>query len=169
MANILIIDDDPHITRLLQMHLSDEGYEVFVAYRGNDGLALALKEPPDLILLDVILPDLTGFQMCSLLRKTAATSQVPILMMTGVARFPNQKQFAMDRGANEYILKPFKIFELSALVNRYIGMNRKEPAPALSAQWIHPSSAPSATSREEKTSELQAFLKRALPNAESKH
>jgi DNA-binding response OmpR family regulator len=121
MANILIIDDDVHVTRLLQSHLSDMGHKVTVAHRGEEGFISAQKATPDLIFLDVILPDATGFQMCSRFRKTPATETTPILMMTGVARFPNQQGYAMERGANEYILKPFDILEMGDMVDRYVG------------------------------------------------
>jgi DNA-binding response OmpR family regulator len=120
MAKVLIIDDDVHITRLLQTHLSDEGFEVTVAHRGEDGLAKALEAAPDLIMLDVMLPDATGFQMCSRFRRTPATRSTPIIMMTGVAKYPNQQVYALERGANEYLLKPFRILEVGELVHSYV-------------------------------------------------
>src|SRR3954467_722670 len=109
MANVLVIDDDPSLTHLLSLHLSDEGHRVQAFQRGSDGLDAALREPPDLILLDVMLPDITGFQLCSKLRLNSQTKRIPIIMMTGVARYPNQRAFAMERGADEYLLKPFEI------------------------------------------------------------
>jgi DNA-binding response OmpR family regulator len=124
MANVLVIDDDPSVTQLLTMHLSDEGHKVRSAHRGQEGLDAALKEPPDLILLDVMLPDITGFQLCTKLRRSTETKRIPIIMMTGVARYPNQRAFAMERGADEYLLKPFEILHLGELVQYYTGPQR---------------------------------------------
>lgn len=130
MARILIVDDDIHVARLLKTHFSEKGHDVVLAHRGADGMSEALKEAPDMIFLDVILPDVTGFQMCSRFRKTPATEMTPIVMMTGVARFPNQQAFAMERGANEYILKPFDILEMGEMVDRYVGPQAsRRPAP----------------------------------------
>ena len=156
MASILIIEDDIHVAGLLRSHFSDEGYQVSVVHRGEEGLAAALKATPDLILLDVILPDATGFQMCNQFRRTAATQAVPIIVMTGVARFPNQQAFAMERGANEYVLKPFKILEMGELVDKYIGSKRTQPKTS------KPLPAPSPETAVGDLSELQNFLKQAI-------
>jgi DNA-binding response OmpR family regulator len=128
VAHLLIIDDDHQVADLLCSYFSEEGHDVSLAYTGNDGLAQAVGDPPDVILLDVMLPDLTGFQMCGRFRQTMETKAIPILMMSGVARYPNQKDFAFERGANEYILKPFKILELGELVDRYIAAKRESRA-----------------------------------------
>ena len=131
MANVLVIDDDEDIARLLQTQLTEEGHSVAVAHQGDEGMAKALKMKPDLIMLDVFLPDATGFQICTQIRKNASTHSIPVIMMTGAARFPSQHMFGMERGANEYISKPFDIVELGELVHKYIGNHRpaaEEPA-----------------------------------------
>src|SRR5438067_2189763 len=115
MANILIIDDDVQVSQMLQSHLTELGHKVTVAHRGEEGMATAHKATPDLILLDVILPDATGFQLCSRLRKESATASIPIIMMSGVARYANQQVFGLERGANEYLLKPFDLIEVGEL------------------------------------------------------
>ena len=170
MANVLVIDDDQDITRLLQTQLSEEGHRVTVAHQGDEGLAKALKAAPDLIMLDVFLPDATGYQICNQIRKNAATESTPVIMMTGAARFPNQQQFGLDRGANEYILKPFQIFALSELVNSYIGMKRKKPSTALAVRTVKtslPNPIPESTlpldpaPPEGTPSELSTFIKQA--------
>lgn len=121
MAHVLVIDDDEDITRLLQTQLTEEGHAVTIAHQGEDGMAKALKLVPDLIMLDVFLPDATGFQICSLIRKNNATKAIPVILMTGAARFPSQQMFGMERGANEYISKPFDVVEISELIHKYIG------------------------------------------------
>src|SRR5438105_10598699 len=105
MANVLVIDDDEDVTRLLEAQLGEQGHRVTVAHHGDEGMAKAFSAAPDLIMLDVFLPDSTGFQICSQIRKNAMTHSVPIIMMTGADRFPNQQAFGPERGANEYIFK----------------------------------------------------------------
>lgn len=121
MAKVLIIDDDENVASLLFAQLSDEGHNVTIARDGQEGMAQACKVQPDLIMLDVFLPDSTGFQMCGQLRKLEITKTVPIIMMTGAARFSSQQLFGFQRGANEYIFKPFNVNEVDELVHKYIG------------------------------------------------
>jgi len=131
MAKVLIIDDDIHIANILREHLAHEGYEVLVSNTGADGLAAVFKLKPDVILLDVMLPDATGFQVCKEIRKKPSAQAIPIIMMSGVARYPNQKGFGLERGANEYILKPFEIVEVGELVHSYANPGKhKGSAPA---------------------------------------
>ena len=103
MGQVLIIDDDEHITRLLETHLTDEGHQVTVTHDGETGMSQAERMTPDLIMLDVFLPDATGYQMCNRLRKNPSTRTTPIIMMTGAARFPNQQMYGRQRGANESV------------------------------------------------------------------
>jgi four helix bundle protein len=135
MGQVLIIDDDEHVTRLLDTHLSEEGHKVAIAHDGEQGMALAQKIRPDLIMLDVFLGDATGYQMCNRLRKNPSTRTTPIIMMTGAARFPNQQNYGRERGANEYIFKPFNIVEVGELVHKYlkpaVQMPVAEPASEL--------------------------------------
>src|SRR5437870_1860980 len=111
MARILVIDDDLMVLRLLQEHLSKEGYEVRTVSQAEEGYAVAIKTPPDLILLDVNLPDATGFQMVGRFRKHPVTQAIPIIIMTGTARWPNQQAIGRRMGANDYILKPFDVIQ----------------------------------------------------------
>lgn len=160
MAKVLIIDDDPHVSNMLKAYLSEDGYEVVVAHRALEGLHIADTTSPDLILLDVMLPDATGFQLCKELRRRAKTQATPIVMMSGVARYPNQKEFGLERGANEYILKPFQIFEVGEIVNNYIRPRPGQgaaPTPA-PKPTLQASTDPSANS----TSDLREYLDRAM-------
>jgi len=120
MAKILIIDQDAHLTDLLNAYLTTQGFKVFVEHRGEDGMAQALKHKPDVILMDAQMPDATGFQMCNRFRQNDATQDTPIIMMSTLAHLPRQQQFAMERGANEVIPKPLKVFELGELVDKYV-------------------------------------------------
>jgi DNA-binding response OmpR family regulator len=120
MPKVLIIDDDPHVSGLLKTYLSEEGCEVTLTQQGEEGYQEAMRSNPDVILLDVMLPDQTGFQLCNRLRKAPATQSTPIIMLTGVARNPNQEGYARERGANEYVHKPFRMVEVGDLVQRYL-------------------------------------------------
>jgi len=120
-------------------------------------MTTAMQSNPDLILLDVILPDVTGFQLVSRLRKTAVTESTPILMITGVARFPNQKEFGMERGANAYVLKPFDLGEITDLVDRHLSL----PRTAASKKSARPAAEISKTPNSE-LGKLRTFLKNAI-------
>jgi DNA-binding response OmpR family regulator len=127
MPRVLIIDDDQTVANLLRSQLTDEGYQVSVAYDGGDGVVQATTSRPDLILLDVFLPDATGFQICSQFRKSEGTRSTPIIMMTGAARYPNQQLYGYQKGANEYIFKPFNIEEVDRLIHKYLDSNDQPP------------------------------------------
>lgn len=112
MASILIVDDNKQIVDVLSKYSENEGYKIFVAYNGYDGLAIFEKENPDIILLDVMLPDIDGFSICKKIRET---SNVPIIMIT--ARSDDfEKIMGLDIGADDYIIKPFSNAEVMARV-----------------------------------------------------
>jgi twitching motility two-component system response regulator PilH len=139
MSRVLVIDDDPSVTRLLEEHLTNEGHEVASAHLAEEGFKRATEAPPELIFLDVMLPDATGFQMVGRLRQNPITQTIPIIMMSGTARYPNQQQIGKSMGANDYILKPFDILELGDRVHHLIEMYRVkqllgEPPPAAPIQ-----------------------------------
>ncbi len=110
--NILVIDDEPQILRALRTILKTKGFQVTAAARGEEGLALAVATHPDLIILDLSLPDIDGFQVCSRIREW---SQVPIIVLS-VREGERDKVAALDRGADDYLTKPFGIEELLARI-----------------------------------------------------
>ena len=109
---ILLADDDPSISRLVQLYLEKEGYEVKTAARGDDAVALFRKLPPDLILLDVMLPGMDGWQVLKTLRKS---SGIPIIMLTAKDE-TFDKVLGLELGADDYVTKPFEMKELMARV-----------------------------------------------------
>jgi len=125
MSRLLVIDDDPSVTRLLEEHLTNEGHEVTVAHFAEEGFKHATSTPPELIFLDVMLPDATGFQMVGRFRENPITRSIPIIMMTGSARFPNQQLIGKSMGANDYILKPFNVLELGDRVRHLIEISEQ--------------------------------------------
>lgn len=109
---ILIVDDDPNIAHLVQLYLDKEGFNVKVAARGDDALAEFRKLPPDLMLLDVMLPGMDGTQV---LRAVRRTSSIPVIMLTAKDEVFD-KVLGLEMGADDYVTKPFDAKELVARV-----------------------------------------------------
>jgi len=116
MKRILVIEDDPDIALSLRLKLErDGGFEVVTAHDGAEGLRLAIRQPPDLVLLDVNLPGMDGFEVCRHLRKEPATAATPVIMLT--ARIGESDRVAgLELGADDYITKPFSPKEALARV-----------------------------------------------------
>jgi DNA-binding response OmpR family regulator len=141
MARILVIDDDVLLSQLLKEHLTQEGFEVTSASLAAEGLEKALTNPPDLIMLDVMLPDATGYQTCGTLRKNPQTHFVPIIMMSSAARHPGQQSLGRLMGANDYMLKPLDLTETGDRVHSLIGdipPVRKTPPPPAPPRTVAP-------------------------------
>ena len=122
---ILVIDDEAQIRRVLDIGLRAEGYEVLLAANARDGLALAATRSPDLVILDIGLPDMEGHDVLAQLRQW---SQVPVLMLS-VRDAESEKVRALDLGANDYLTKPFGIQELMARLRALLRprANKGEP------------------------------------------
>ncbi len=114
---VLIVEDEKAIVEILKFNLKREGYETLEALDGETGLELAQTQDPDLILLDVMLPRMNGFDVCSTLRDGGST--VPIIMLTAREE-ENDKVFGLEAGADDYITKPFSMRELLARVKANI-------------------------------------------------
>lgn len=110
--HILVIDDEPQILRALKTILGEKKFKVSTAANGEEGLALAAANPPDIVILDLGLPDIDGFEVCSRLREW---TQCPIIVLS-VRESERDKVAALDKGADDYLVKPFGIEELLARV-----------------------------------------------------
>ena len=125
---ILVVDDESNIVDILRFNLQREGYEVVAAYDGQEGLDKARSESPDLILLDVMLPLMDGFQVCEELRKTDRLT--PIIMLTAREE-ERDRVMGLELGADDYVVKPFSVRELLARVRtnirRQAVMNEESP------------------------------------------
>jgi two-component system KDP operon response regulator KdpE len=111
-TTLLLIDDEPQIRRVLQTTLFEAGYGVILAKNGQEGIDTVVREHPDLVLLDINLPDMSGFDACRLIRLSFAG---PILILS-VRNSVRDKIDALDAGADDYIVKPFAMAELLAHV-----------------------------------------------------
>ena len=118
MAKILIVEDEAKIARFLELELKHEGYDTEIAGDGRTGLEKALKKDIDLVLLDIMLPGLSGIEVC---RRVRQESQVPVIMLTAKDDVTD-KVAGLDMGADDYITKPFAIEELLARIR--VALNR---------------------------------------------
>jgi len=121
METVLIIEDDPSILLGLQKNLKFEGYDVLTAADGERGLELAIDRPPDLIILDIMLPKISGFEICKTLKKN--NIQVPIIILSAKDQ-EIDKIMGLDLGADDYVVKPFNIRELVARINAVMRRKR---------------------------------------------
>lgn len=117
---ILLIDDEEDLVEELGLCLEGTGYEVVISHDGQEGLEKVRREKPDLILLDVFMPEVNGFQVCHDLKKDPATQSIPIIILTAMAQ-EKDKSWGKECGADEYITKPCEMGELLSKIKRLLG------------------------------------------------
>jgi two-component system response regulator MprA len=122
-AHMLVVDDDPRITELLRRILAYEGYSVAIAASGDEALKRTLERPPDLIVLDIMLPGINGLEVARRLR--AAGDNVPILMLTARDSVANRVE-GFEMGADDYLIKPFAPEELLVRIKALLRRNQEE-------------------------------------------
>lgn len=110
-SKIIVIEDDPHILMLISQTLRREGYEVVTATDGAEGLRKVKETHPHLVVLDISLPGLDGYQVCHQLRREQETSNLPVIMVTAMSR-PSDQRRGFEHGADDYLPKPFVLSEL---------------------------------------------------------
>jgi DNA-binding response OmpR family regulator len=108
MARILLVEDEASLRRLIGYALQTRGYEVIVAVDGRQGLEKARSESPDLILLDMVMPEMGGMEVLGALKKDARLKDIPVLIVTASAQKEDAEK-AMDMGAADYLIKPFHV------------------------------------------------------------
>jgi PleD family two-component response regulator len=133
-GRILVVEDDYDISNMFRIYFTGQGYNVEVAARGSDALALTRKQSPDLIVLDIMLPDMDGYAVCRELRTTTRTSHIPIIFLT--QRDERSDRIAgLELGADDYITKPFDIEELKlrvrTAIRSYQRLNMTDPRTGL--------------------------------------
>lgn len=112
---ILVVDDEENIRKLVNYNLVLDGFEVIMAIDGKEGLEKAINEKPDLILLDIMMPEIDGLEVCSRLKKNPETRDIPIFMLSAKGQMKDLED-AFDVGADNYITKPFDVDKLSEII-----------------------------------------------------
>jgi|SRR5579883_1622107 len=123
---ILTCDDEKNIVRLIQVNLERQGYEVVTAYNGRECLEKVASEKPDLIVLDLMMPEMTGFEVLEELKKDPETQNIPVIMLT--ARTQDQDVLrGWQSGVECYLTKPFNPIELLTFIKRIFAMEEQKP------------------------------------------
>ena len=117
MARILVAEDDPNSRKLLDFRLKSVGHEVIFAVDGGEALEMVTKEKPELVLLDIIMPVMNGFQVLRKLKSQEETKNIPVIMLTSKVQ-EKDIVVGLEAGAADYVTKPFSFAELIARVNR---------------------------------------------------
>jgi two-component system, OmpR family, alkaline phosphatase synthesis response regulator PhoP len=115
---ILVVDDEPHIMKLLSFSLTSHGYDVIEATDGLTAVELAKDRQPDLILLDIMMPALNGYDACRRIKADPSTADIPVFMLTAKTQ-ATEKAAGAEAGANDYICKPFTPRDLVARVEAF--------------------------------------------------
>jgi two-component system, OmpR family, phosphate regulon response regulator PhoB len=125
MAKILVIEDEPDLLQVLEYNLTQAGHSVTCASKGYWGLDLARKDPPQLILLDLMLPDVSGTDVCRLLKERADTKAIPVIMVTARGE-EIDRVVGFELGADDYVVKPFSVRELLLRIQAILRRNKRE-------------------------------------------
>ena len=125
LPSVLIVDDQPFFTTMLRTVLQQQGFRVFVANSGPDGIKLAKKNPPDIIVLDIEMPGMDGFAVCEKLREDAALKNIPIVILTGTNN-PKLNEKAFKAGADITALKSLSAERLVNMIR--LALNKGKPA-----------------------------------------
>jgi CheY-like chemotaxis protein len=128
VARVLAVDDDHVIRGLLEVNLEMEGHEVVTAVDGQDAIDKVSAEPPDLILLDIMMPNVNGWQVAENLKGDAATRDIPIVFLTARAMEADVRK-GKDLGVEAYVTKPFDPIDLMELVNRLLAERKPRGSP----------------------------------------
>src|SRR5512135_2015995 len=131
-SKILVVDDEPEAVELVEFNLKQAGFSVTTAADGAEALNKARATPPDLIVLDLMLPEISGLEVCKMLRRDPATSALPIIMLTAKAA-EIDRVLGLELGADDYITKPFSPRELLLRIKNILQRGR---APAKESQVV---------------------------------
>jgi two-component system phosphate regulon response regulator PhoB len=129
MGRILVVEDERDLQKVLKFNLEQAGYEVIQAFGGEEGLRLARQHRPDMVLLDLMLPDLSGTEVCKALRADAGTRNVPIVMLTARGE-EIDRVLGFELGADDYVVKPFSVRELLLRIRAVLKRGHGGPGDA---------------------------------------
>jgi len=123
---ILIVDDEPDFSMIVQTYLEKEGFATELAYNGLEGYEKVKANPPDAIVLDVMMPEMDGYQLCAKLKKDPAYSEIPVVLLTAVADHVTSTRYShydgMSMEADDYLPKPASAEDITASVKRLLGL-----------------------------------------------
>ena len=131
-GRILVVDDEIYIVHILDFSLGMEGYEVITALDGEEALAKATESPPDLIVLDIMMPKMDGYETCKALKADERTKDIPVILLSAKGRNVDM-QTGYDVGADEYITKPFSPRKLVDRINTMLGHTDSSDVPKLAS------------------------------------
>ena len=126
-GKIEIIEDDRDIVEMIEYNLKEEGYQIVSAHDGEKGLEFAKREKPDLIILDIMLPAIDGFEVCRVLKQQQSTAHIPIIILSAKSR-ETDKVVGLELGADDYVTKPFSPRELIARIKAVLRRQKQKPA-----------------------------------------
>jgi phosphate regulon transcriptional regulator PhoB len=131
-GKILVVEDDRDIVEMVEYNLKQEGYTAIHAYNGEKGIELAEEGKPDLIILDLMLPAIDGFEVCKRLKQQPSTSRIPIIILSAKSR-ETDKVVGLELGADDYVTKPFSPRELLARIKAVLRRHKEQPAEEIKA------------------------------------
>jgi len=138
LGKIVVVDDEPNIVEVIRLYLEHAGYESYIVYRGNEVMKMIREVTPDLVLLDVMLPDCTGFELCNEIRSVSGPiSQTPIIFLTAKGESIDKLR-AFNMGVDDYIVKPFDPNELIARIKAVLRRTRQQQVLPAAAASVRP-------------------------------
>jgi DNA-binding response OmpR family regulator len=123
-GKVLVVDDEVNITQILEFSIGAEGFEVITAQNGEEAVEKARREQPDLIILDVMMPKIDGYEACRILKANPLTKNIPVVLLTAKGR-DIDKRLGMEVGATDYIVKPFSPNRLIERINQLLSCHKK--------------------------------------------
>ena len=124
-ARILVVDDEPPIREILKFQLENAGFQVVCAENGQEGLKIVEHDPPDLVLLDLMIPEMDGYEVCRRLKSTYGSQHIPVIILTARGEL-NEKLKGLENGANDYVTKPFSMPELLMRVQNVLAWSQAQ-------------------------------------------
>jgi twitching motility two-component system response regulator PilH len=123
MSRILVVEDSPTVLYTVSRMLTEGGHQVLTATDGEQAMSIVIQEHPNLVLLDVILPKLNGYQVCRRMKAAPATAQIPVIMITSKTK-DNDRRWGLEQGADDYVTKPLDARQLLAVIDRFVPRSR---------------------------------------------
>jgi twitching motility two-component system response regulator PilH len=123
MSRILVVEDSPTVLYTVSRILTEGGHQVLTATDGEQAMSIVIQEHPNLVLLDVILPKLNGYQVCRRMKAAPATAQIPVIMITSKTK-DNARRWGFEQGADDYVTKPLDARQLLAVIDRFVPRSR---------------------------------------------